>query len=425
MTGAKFDNENSMELVNEQGSEERFTGRRLQRGFGCKLDDFVHKKSLANKLYLKKKLYTFYMPVGQKIFEHIDEFNKIVLDLANIEVKFEDKAYCFIINTSLQHPYEHFVDTCLYGQEAFNFEDVKATLNSKENKERSKVEGDDGEGLYVRGRTDRRDSRQSRGKSRSKSQGVRLKCYICHSEDHLKRNCMKNNRKKSTSYVEENENSKHQRFRLMNDVRVMTVNDASVLLGDNRECKIKGIGKVRVQLRDGSSFVLNNVRYIPELKRNLISLGTLEKDGYTIKMQSSRSMAGLMLVMKKKTSKRRKIKIDHEDGVDEDAGDQETDQPPDLTDYQLTQDREPRTIIKPLRKNKTWEIVDPLAGQKLVSSKWLFKEFKILRYKARLAARGFTQRAGIDYNEVFSSVVRHTSIQVILALTACKDYELE
>ncbi|GJX88498.1 retrovirus-related pol polyprotein from transposon TNT 1-94 [Tanacetum coccineum] len=37
----------------------------------------------------------------------------------------------------------------------------------------------------------------------------------------------------------------------------------------------------------------------------------------------------------------------------------------------------------------------------------------------------FTQRAGIDYNEVFSPVVRHTSIRVILALTACKDYELE
>ncbi|GKC18211.1 retrovirus-related pol polyprotein from transposon TNT 1-94, partial [Tanacetum coccineum] len=84
-----------------------------------------------------------------------------------------------------------------------------------------------------------------------------------------------------------------------------------------------------------------------------------------------------------------------------------------------------------LRKNKTWELVDPPAGQKLVSSKWLYKiKEKIKgvqkpRYKARLVARGFTQRAGIDYKELFSSIVRHTSIRVILALTACKDYELE
>ncbi|GJR40354.1 retrotransposon protein, putative, ty1-copia subclass [Tanacetum coccineum] len=42
-----------------------------------------------------------------------------------------------------------------------------------------------------------------------------------------------------------------------------------------------------------------------------------------------------------------------------------------------------------------------------------------------MVARGFTQRAGIDYNEVFSLVVRHISIRVILSLTACKDYELE
>ncbi|GKB43220.1 retrotransposon protein, putative, ty1-copia subclass [Tanacetum coccineum] len=84
-----------------------------------------------------------------------------------------------------------------------------------------------------------------------------------------------------------------------------------------------------------------------------------------------------------------------------------------------------------LRKNETWELVGPSAGQKLVSSKWLFKIKEWIegvqkpRYKARLVARGFTQRAGIDYNEVFSLVVRHTSIRVILALTACKDYELK
>nr|GEZ01906.1 retrovirus-related Pol polyprotein from transposon TNT 1-94 [Tanacetum cinerariifolium] len=74
--------------------------------------------------------------------------------------------------------------------------------------------------------------------------------------------------------------------------RSLKVEDSSSIfsnqLGDNRECKIRGIGKVRIQLRDGSSFVLNNVRYIPELKKNLISLGTLEKEGFTIKLQSGK-----------------------------------------------------------------------------------------------------------------------------------------
>ncbi|GJV76985.1 hypothetical protein Tco_1508569 [Tanacetum coccineum] len=38
-----------------------------------------------------------------------------------------------------------------------------------------------------------------------------------------------------------------------------------------------------------------------------------------------------------------------EDGDDEDAGDQETDQTPDLIDYQLVRNREPKTRTKPLR----------------------------------------------------------------------------
>ncbi|GJU22793.1 retrovirus-related pol polyprotein from transposon TNT 1-94 [Tanacetum coccineum] len=51
-----------------------------------------------------------------------------------------------------------------------------------------------------------------------------------------------------------------------------------------------------------------------------------------------------------------------------------------------------------LRKNKTWELVDHPARQKLVSCKWLFKIKEGIegvqrpRYKARLVARGFTQR---------------------------------
>ncbi|GJT02869.1 hypothetical protein Tco_0824038 [Tanacetum coccineum] len=134
-------------------------------GVWSKLETLYMAKSLANKLYMKKKLYTFYMSTERKIFGHIDKFNKIVLCLANIEVNLEDEDLALLLLTSLPTSYEHFVDTLLYEREAFTLEDVMATLNSKEPKERSKAKGDNGEGLYVRGRTNRKDSHQLRGKS--------------------------------------------------------------------------------------------------------------------------------------------------------------------------------------------------------------------------------------------------------------------
>nr|GEX87515.1 retrovirus-related Pol polyprotein from transposon TNT 1-94 [Tanacetum cinerariifolium] len=124
-----------------------------------KLETLYMTKLLANKFYLKKKLYTFYMSTRRKISEHIDEFNKIILDLANIKVKFEDEDLDILLLTSLPVLYEHFVDTSLYGREALTLEDVMATLNSKEIRLRSKAKGvmvkdyvkDSDKGMYISG----------------------------------------------------------------------------------------------------------------------------------------------------------------------------------------------------------------------------------------------------------------------------------
>ena len=62
--------------------------------------------------------------------------------------------------------------------------------------------------------------------------------------------------------------------------------------------------------------------------------------------------------------------------------------------------------------------------------KWVFKkregssETETIRFKARLVAKGFSQVERVDFVEIFSPVVRHTSIRVLL-FVAHFDLKLE
>lgn len=52
-----------------------------------------------------------------------------------------------------------------------------------------------------------------------------------------------------------------------------------VLMGNDAQCKVVGIGTVQIRTHDGVIRTLTNFRHISDLKRNLISLGTLESLG--------------------------------------------------------------------------------------------------------------------------------------------------
>lgn len=54
-----------------------------------------------------------------------------------------------------------------------------------------------------------------------------------------------------------------------------------VYMGNNHTCRVIGIGSVSLKMKDGSVKLLRNVRHVPNLKRNLISLGMLDSIGCT------------------------------------------------------------------------------------------------------------------------------------------------
>lgn len=81
-----------------------------------------------------------------------------------------------------------------------------------------------------------------------------------------------------------------------------------------------------------------------------------------------------------------------------------------------------REEMKFLMKNQTGT---------LVACRWPFKKNESIlgveqpRYKSRLVAKGFTQRQGVDYTEIFSPMLKHPSIRVLLSILASKDLELD
>lgn len=74
-------------------------------------------------------------------------------------------------------------------------------------------------------------------------------------------------------------------------------------------------------------------------------------------------------------------------------------------------------------KNGTWAVVKKKPHVKEISSRWLYKiklnpDGSIERFKSRIVARGYSQREGIDYKELFAPVVRMDSIRLLFALAA-------
>ncbi|KAJ8715602.1 hypothetical protein PYW07_010084 [Mythimna separata] len=74
-----------------------------------------------------------------------------------------------------------------------------------------------------------------------------------------------------------------------------------------------------------------------------------------------------------------------------------------------------------LLQNNTWTLVTLPEDKRIIPCKWVYKlktdaNGKLVRYKARLVIKGFIQKKGAEYNEVFAPVVRHTSIRYLFAL---------
>ena len=274
-----------------------------------RLETLYLTKTLSTQLFLKTKFFSFNMGDGQKLHDYIDEYNKLCLDLENLDIKYDDEDKVLVLLRSLPKSYETFVDILKHGRDKLSLEDVVGALNSKELQQKVEGKNSMGDALAVRSRPEK--DQRSKGRSRSKSSKKPIKCFFRHEEGHIKRNFPKRkgefqgkkNAEISSSICEFDydnadalvvSNTEDRQVWVLDSscsfhmtshkdwfLSYKDINGGKVLLGNNQECKIKGIGNVKIKMHDGTVRILLAIRYVPDLKRNLISHGGLDKNGYS------------------------------------------------------------------------------------------------------------------------------------------------
>nr|KYP39598.1 Retrovirus-related Pol polyprotein from transposon TNT 1-94 [Cajanus cajan] len=269
------------------------------------LEEKFLKKSSQNKLHMKKRLFRFTYIPGATMNDHITSFNQLVADLLNLDVTFEDEDLALMLLGSLPEEFEFLETTLLHGKVAVSLNEVCGALYSYELRRKDKKDSSEkaNEALVARGRP----VIQAKGKkkrSKSKAKVGKDECAFCREKGHWKKDCpkLKNKGQSKTvadsnvaEYVDDSDCSlavsgstssssawlldsgcsNHMcpnrewfyDFRELEEGVVYTANDVPLTT--------HGIGSIRLKNRDGAIRTLKDVRFVPSLSRNLISVGAL------------------------------------------------------------------------------------------------------------------------------------------------------
>nr|KAK3012726.1 hypothetical protein RJ639_009559 [Escallonia herrerae] len=167
-----------------------------------------------------------------------------------------------------------------------------------------------------RGRSPTRGRSRSRSRGKSKSKGKTIVCWNCNKEGHKKNDCTEPKKKKGAGgrqSDDEGANMVSSNEWTYDDLCLSaTVDDNSkvwyvdsgasihctphrdcfsnyvhgdyghVTVGNGYRCNIIGKEKVKIKLSNGGTLVLKDVRHIPELQKNLISVSGLDREGYFV-----------------------------------------------------------------------------------------------------------------------------------------------
>ena len=279
-------------------------------GLMAALSSMYEKPSASNKVHLMRRLFNLRMTEGASVAQHLNELNTITTQLSSVEIEFDDEVRALILLSSLPDNWNATVTavSSSSGNSKLKFDDVRDLVLSEEIRRRESGETSNSSALHTesRGRTSERNSNRGRSKSRrGKSRWGRkdFNCYNCGKKGHFKKDCRAP--KKDTGAQESVHVTEE-----AGDAMILSVNSpieswildsgasfhatpcqeimenyvsgdfGKVHLADDETLKIVRKGDIILKLPNQTTWKLQGVRHVPGLRRNLISVGQLDGEGY-------------------------------------------------------------------------------------------------------------------------------------------------
>ncbi|KAG8499034.1 hypothetical protein CXB51_005442 [Gossypium anomalum] len=220
-----------------------------------RLEQICMSKTLTSKLHMKQRLYAHRLEEGASVHEHLTVFKEILSNLEAMEERnHRGKSKCRSKSSNRGK-------TCNFCKKKGHIKSECYKLQNKIKREAANQEGkqpeNSGEADVVEDYSDGELLVASVNDSKVSEEWILDSGCTFH---------MSPNRDWFTTYK--------------------TVSEGVVLMGNNASCKIAGVGTIKVKMFDRVVRTLSEVRHVPELKRNLILLGTLDSKGYKYTAES-------------------------------------------------------------------------------------------------------------------------------------------